>query len=113
MANADKKHHGAAVQGKGDGTGGMTNLDGTEVPANAVLSNRDKSRHSGECGLDSKAVQTEQLQDHAAARLANSDPAEGKRDGSAVDPDDLKAADLDTEGEGATAKIEDIVEDKE
>ena len=113
MANADKKHHGPAVQGKGDGTGGMTNLDETEVPANAVLSNRDKSRHSDDRGLDSKAVQTEQLQDHAAARLANSDPAEGKRDGSAVDPDDLEAANLDTEGEGATAKIEDIVEDKE
>lgn len=111
MAHADKKHHGPAVQGKGDGTGGMTDLDASEIPANAVLSNRDKSRHSEDRGLDSKAVQTEQLQDHAAARLANSDPAEGKRDGSAVDPD-AKAA-LDTQGEGATAKIADIVEDKE
>lgn len=111
MANADKKHHGAGVQDKGDGTGGMTDLDASEVPANAVLSNRDKSYHSKERGLDSKAVQTEQLQDHAAARLANSDPAEGKREGSAVDPD--AAAALDTEGEGATAKIADIVEDEE
>lgn len=113
MANADKKHHGPAVQGKGDGTGGMTDLDASEIPANAVLSNRDKSRHSEERGLDSKSVQTEQLQDHAAARLANSDPVEGKPDGSAVDPDDLAAADLDSNGEGATAKIADIVEDKE
>lgn len=113
MANADKKHHGAAVQGKGDGTGGMTDLDADQIPANAVLSNRDKSRHSEERGLDSKAVQTEQLQDHAAARLANSDPAEGKRDGSAVDPEARDAADLDTEGKGATARIADIVEDKE
>ncbi|WP_295070439.1 hypothetical protein [Tabrizicola sp.] len=112
MANADKKHHGPAVQGKGDGTGGMTDLDASEIPANAVLSNRDKSRHSEERGLDSKAVQTEQLQDHAGARLAD-DPAEGAPDPSTVDPADLAAADLDRDGEGATARIADIVEDKE
>jgi hypothetical protein len=31
-------------------------------------SNRDKAQHSQERGLDSKAVQTEQYQDHAANR---------------------------------------------
>jgi len=30
-----------------------------------VLSNRDKSRHSGERGLDSATVQTEQYHDYA------------------------------------------------
>jgi len=30
-----------------------------------VLSNRDKSRHSDERGLDSATVQTEQYRDHA------------------------------------------------
>jgi hypothetical protein len=30
-----------------------------------VLSNRDKSRHSDERGLDSATVQTEQYHDHA------------------------------------------------
>ena len=33
-----------------------------------VLSNRDKSRHSGERGLDSRQVQTDQYRDHVGAR---------------------------------------------
>jgi hypothetical protein len=33
-----------------------------------VLSNRDKSQHSHERGLDSKTVQTEQYHDHASNR---------------------------------------------
>ncbi|PIK73273.1 hypothetical protein CS379_09330 [Methylobacterium frigidaeris] len=33
-----------------------------------VLSNRDKSRHTDQRGLDSKTVQTEQYQDHSANR---------------------------------------------
>jgi hypothetical protein len=38
-----------------------------------VLSNRDKSRHSKQRGLDGKSAQTEQLQDHAANRLTGAD----------------------------------------
>lgn len=39
------------------------------VEENMALSNRDKSRHPKARGLDSKDVQTEQLQDHAGNRL--------------------------------------------
>ncbi len=67
MANADRKHHVPGVQGKGDGTGAMTEMP-EDLPENAVLSNRDKSRHPEERGLDSKHVETEQLQDHASNR---------------------------------------------
>jgi hypothetical protein len=66
MANASKTHMGPATQGKGSGTGAMTDLPDGALEENMVLSNRDKSRHSGERGLDGKAVQTEQFQDHAA-----------------------------------------------
>ena len=69
MANASKTHMGPATQGKGSGTGAMTDLLDGVLEENMVLSNRDKSRHSGERGLDSKAVQTEQFQDHAANHL--------------------------------------------
>jgi hypothetical protein len=72
MANASKKTAGTGSQGKGDGTGAMTELpEGVlaEILAeNMVLSNRDKSRHSDERGLDSRQVQTEQYRDHAANR---------------------------------------------
>jgi len=68
MANADRKHIGAGAQGKGDGSGAMTELDDSKVPENIILSNRDKSRHSQERGLDSKHIQTEQYHDHAANR---------------------------------------------
>ena len=67
MAKADRKHHGPGVQGKGDGTGAMTDTP-EDLPENAVLSNRDKKQHSEERGLDSKAVQSEQRQDHDANR---------------------------------------------
>lgn len=66
MANADRHKMGAATQGKGTGTGAMTDLPDGILEENMVLSNRDKSRHSDERGLDSKMVQTEQYQDHAA-----------------------------------------------
>jgi len=62
MAKADRKHFGPGVQGKGDGTGGMTDTD-PDLPENAVLSNRDKKQHSDGRGLDSKHVETEQRQD--------------------------------------------------
>jgi hypothetical protein len=67
MAKADRKHHGPGVQGKGDGTGAMTETP-DDLPENAVLSNRDKKQHSDERGLDGKHVQTEQRQDHQSNR---------------------------------------------
>lgn len=68
MAKADKNSMGAGSQGKGDGSGAMTDLPEGTLGENEVLSNRDKSRHTDERGLDSKTVQTEQYQDHAANR---------------------------------------------
>jgi hypothetical protein len=77
MAKASKKHFGAGSQGPHSGGGAMTDLPDDMLSENAVLSNRDKARHSRERGLDSKEVATEQRQDHAANRLP-----EEKRDGS-------------------------------
>ncbi|MDX3924956.1 MAG: hypothetical protein QHC90_03985 [Shinella sp.] len=68
MAKADRKHFGAGSSGKGDGSGAMTELDEDKVPENKVLSNRDKSQHSRERGLDGKNVQTDQYHDHTANR---------------------------------------------
>ena len=68
MAHADRKHMGAGAKGKGDGSGAMTNLDEEQLPENMVLSNRDKTQHSKERGLDGKAVQTEQYSDHSSNR---------------------------------------------
>jgi len=68
MANASKHSMGAGTKGKGSGTGAMTELPEGILPENMVLSNRDKSQHSDERGLDSKNVQTEQYQDHAGNR---------------------------------------------
>jgi hypothetical protein len=56
MANASKKTAGTGSQGKGDGTGAMTELPEGVPAENMVLSNRDKSRHSDERGLDSRQV---------------------------------------------------------
>jgi hypothetical protein len=70
MAKASKKSMGQAAQGKRDGSGAMTSesiADGLLSP-NQVLSNRDKSQHSGARGLDGKFVLTEQRQDHASNR---------------------------------------------
>ena len=64
MANASK-HMGPGAQGKRSGTGAMTELPEGLLEENMVLSNRDKSRHSDERGLDSATVQTEQYHDHA------------------------------------------------
>lgn len=68
MSNASKKNMGTGTQGKGDGSGAMTELPEGVLPDNMVLSNRDKSRHSGERGLDSRQVQTDQYHDHVGAR---------------------------------------------
>jgi hypothetical protein len=46
----------------------MTELPEGVLEENMVLSNRDKSRHSDDPGLDGKMVQTEQFHDHAANR---------------------------------------------
>ena len=68
MAHASKNHMGPASQGKGSGTGAMTELPEGILEENMVLSNRDKKQHSDERGLDSKVIQTEQYHDHAANR---------------------------------------------
>ncbi|KQS71295.1 hypothetical protein ASG32_29185 [Methylobacterium sp. Leaf361] len=68
MANASRHKVGPGAQGKGTGSGAMSDLPDGVLPENMVLSNRDKSRHSDERGLDSKNVQTEQYQDHAGNR---------------------------------------------
>jgi hypothetical protein len=62
MANASKKHIGAGAQGKGDGTGGLSNEP--HIQENIVLSNRDKKLHSDDRSQDGKWIQTEQLRDH-------------------------------------------------
>ena len=64
----DSKHFGKGSQGKGDGSGGMTDLQEGMLEENEVLSNRDKAQHPETRGLDSKNVQTEQYQDHSANR---------------------------------------------
>ena len=73
MANASSKKFGAGQQdqGKGDGSGGMSPDTMDELRENEVLSNRDKSRHSDQRGLDSRHVQTEQHQDHVANRQSD------------------------------------------
>ncbi len=70
MANASKKHMGPAGTSKGTGEGAMTSesvADG-RVEENMVLSNRDKSRHNDERGLDSRRVQSDQLQETPMSR---------------------------------------------
>ena len=64
MANASKRM-GPGAQGKGSGSGARTELPEGVLEENMVLSNGDKSRHSGERGLDSATVQTEQYHDYA------------------------------------------------
>jgi len=64
-----KKHHGLGTQGKGDGSGAMTEVPLEKIGENMVLSNRDKAQHPDSRGMDGKAILTEQFQDHAANRL--------------------------------------------
>ena len=84
MANAGKHRMHPGSQGKGSGSGAMTELSGGVIEDNAVLSNRDKAQHGDARGLDGKAVQTEQYQDHAANRLG-ADPDRPQPGGSAID----------------------------
>ncbi|MEJ1936787.1 hypothetical protein WDZ92_41880 [Nostoc sp. NIES-2111] len=91
MANASKTHMGPAQSGKDPGNGAMTDdsiLEG-KLEENMLLSNRDKSLHSDERGLDGKAVQTEQFQDHSANHLR----------------DDDRDADRDAEEESGTGQL--------
>ncbi len=80
MANASKNHMGPpGLSGKGDGSGAMTDdaiVEG-RLAENMVLSNRDKKQHTAERGLDGKAVQTEQMQDHAANKRTEEPPPDG------------------------------------
>jgi hypothetical protein len=69
MAKGGKKQAGAGAQGKGAGTGANTDVAKAKIGDNMVLSNRDKSQHSDQCGMDSRYIQSEQLRDHAANRL--------------------------------------------
>lgn len=63
MAKASKHHMSPDGHGKGSGSGAMTEIDKDMIGENMVLSNRDKSRHSGERGHDSKSVEIDQYQD--------------------------------------------------
>jgi hypothetical protein len=83
VANASKTHMGPATQGKGSGTGAMTELPEGILEENMVLSNRDKSQHSQERGLDSKTIQTEQYHDHAGNRRNFDQTLGGKGAGNA------------------------------
>ena len=80
MANASKRNMGPGAQGKGSGTGAMTELPGGILPENMVLSNRDKAQHSDQRGLDSKNIQTEQYQDHAGNRRNFDDQVAAQND---------------------------------
>jgi hypothetical protein len=64
-----KTHFRSGMQGKGDGSGAMTDVPKEKIGDNMVLSNRDKAQHSDIRGMDGKAIQTDQYQDHSANRL--------------------------------------------
>jgi len=68
MTNKAGKHFGAGAieKGKGAGNGGMADLQDGLIGENMVLSNRDKAEHARDRGQDSKWLETEQFQDHAA-----------------------------------------------
>jgi len=69
MAKASRKHFGKGAQGKQTGTGAMTDVEVEKIPDSGVLSNRDKSQHDKDRGLDGKDTETEELRDHAMNRL--------------------------------------------
>ena len=101
MAKASKHDMGPGAQGKGSGTGAMTDLPEGLLEENMVLSNRDKSRHSDQRGLDSKAVQTEQYRDHVANRHVSPDQPD------ADDPENtsgLTGPSSDTSGDNSSLK---------
>lgn len=69
MAKASRKHFGKGEHGKGAGTGAMTDAEVEKIPDSGVLSNRNKSRHDKERGLDEKGTENEGLRDHDMNRL--------------------------------------------
>jgi hypothetical protein len=69
MSKGGKKQIGAGVHGKGSGVGAKSEIQKEKIGDNMVLSNRDKSQHSDQRGMDSKHIQSEQFQDHSANRL--------------------------------------------
>lgn len=71
--HGSKKQIGAGSQGKGTGAGAMSRLPEGLLGENMVLSNRDKAQHNDQRGLDSRAVQTEQYQDHPGNRRHGED----------------------------------------
>ena len=73
MAHASKKNIGAGSQGKGSGSGAGSTVDKDKVGDNMPLSNRDKSQHSRGRGYDSKAIQSEQRQDHESNKIDEDD----------------------------------------
>ncbi len=84
MANASRHGMHPGAQGKGTGSGAMTDLPEGVLGENEVLSNRDKAQHDDARGLDGKTVQTEQYQDHAANQTgadAGADPTGGNASG--------------------------------
>jgi hypothetical protein len=58
---------GAGSHGKKSGSGANT-IEAPDLGENQILSNRDKAQHSKRRGADSKAVQSDQMQDHSANR---------------------------------------------
>lgn len=68
MANASRNSIGKGVQGKGAGVGAMTEAPEDMIEENMTLSNRDKSQHPKERGLDSRGVKNDQRQDHMSNR---------------------------------------------
>ena len=73
--HGSKTHFRSGMHGKGDGTGALTEVPKEKIGDNMVLSNRDKAQHSDIRGMDGKAIQTDQYQDHSANRLADEDGA--------------------------------------
>jgi hypothetical protein len=84
VANASKTHMSPGSQGKGSGTGAMTELPEGILEENMVLSNRDKAQHTQERGLDSKTIQTEQYHDHAGNRRNFDQTLGGSANGSGL-----------------------------
>jgi hypothetical protein len=87
MAKASRKHFGPGVQGKGDGTGAMTELEDEAVEKDRILSNRDKAAH-GERGQDGAWIQAEERKDTAGNRRIDPDAldVETHRDDPEDDP---------------------------
>lgn len=54
--------------GQKSGTGALTELDDDKVVKSQILSNRDKSQHGDERGLDGKGTQVDGYQDTASNR---------------------------------------------